>query len=97
MFQLYRLTVVPFRFDETRFQDPTEEQNRAFTPFGLGSRSCLGMNLAKMELRIGAALFFREFRGCHTTEDMTDNDMTVVTRFFAYPKSQKCNITLPRN
>jgi cytochrome P450 len=36
----------------------TAQQKAAYMPFGGGSRVCIGLHLAWMELRFGAALFF---------------------------------------
>ncbi|KAK1640660.1 cytochrome P450 [Colletotrichum phormii] len=56
----------PLRFDETRFRDQsklTPNQKRLFSPWGAGSRICLGVELARMELRLAVAVLFRECRG----------------------------------
>jgi len=81
-------------FDETRFEHPTEKQRRVAQPFGLGSRSCIGIHLAKMEMRLATALFFRECRGAMISKDMSEDMMTQLMKFFTYAKGNKCNITL---
>ena len=62
-------------------------------PFGIGSRSCIGIPLAKMELRLATALFFRELRGARISKDMTDDMMEPIMKFFTFPRGNRCNIT----
>jgi cytochrome P450 len=82
------------RFDETRFLNATAQVKAANVPFGIGSRSCLAPTLAKMELRLAAAVFFRECRGATLAPDMTDDDMTQRILFFVFPKGKRCDIVL---
>ncbi|TQN69385.1 putative sterigmatocystin biosynthesis P450 monooxygenase [Colletotrichum shisoi] len=71
-------TVETQAFDETRFLDPgrmTRKQKLLFSPWGAGSRICLGVELAKMELRLGAAVLFRRCGGLRPAPGMTDGMM----------------------
>lgn len=68
---------------------------RAFTPFGTGSRSCIGVNLAWMELRLAAALFFRECRGAMMADATTERDMGQKMQFILMPVGGRCEIKLP--
>ncbi|KAK0617757.1 cytochrome P450 [Immersiella caudata] len=81
-------------FDETRFEHATDKQRRVAQPFGIGTRSCIGIHLAKMELRLATALFFRECKGIKISKDMTEDMMVQRMKFFTYPKANRCNITL---
>ena len=72
----------------------TPAQKAAMGPFGAGSRICIGMHLAWMELRLGAALFFRECRGVRLGEEMTDEMMEMENHFLIAPKARKCIVKL---
>ncbi|KAM0419156.1 hypothetical protein ACHAPD_002707 [Fusarium lateritium] len=85
------------RFDGYRFMDKskvTTVQKSALSPFGAGSRICIGMHLAYMELRLGAALFFRECRGAKLGVEMTDDMMAMENHFLIAPKAHKCIVKL---
>ncbi|KAF4337593.1 cytochrome p450 3a17 [Fusarium beomiforme] len=83
------------RFDGYRFMDKsklTAAQKTALSPFGAGSRICIGLHLAWMELRLGAALFFRECRGARLGPDMTDEVMEMENQFLIAPKGHNGGI-----
>lgn len=61
----------------------------------MGSRVCLGIHLARMELRLATALFFRECRGARLSADTTDAVMEMEHHFLVAPKGHFCNVTLP--
>jgi cytochrome P450 len=85
------------RFDGYRFMDKskvTAAQKAALSPFGAGSRICIGMHLAYTELRLGAALFFRECRGVRLGPDMTDDMMEMENHFLIAPKAHRCIVKL---
>lgn len=52
------------------------------------------MHLARMELRLATALFFRTFPTAQlsTKEDMTEDDMTMKAFFLMAPKGHRCLI-----
>ncbi|GKT61678.1 cytochrome P450 [Colletotrichum tofieldiae] len=87
----------PLRFDETRFLDPsklTQKQKLLFSPWGAGSRICLGVELAKMELRLGVAVLFRKCSGLRLAPGMTDRMMQMENYFLVSPVGHKCEVTL---
>lgn len=95
-FQRFYTDVMP-RFDGYRFIDKskvTPAQKGALSPFGAGSRICIGMHLAWMELRLGTALFFRECRGIQLASDMTDDMMELENHFLVAPKAHRCSVRL---
>jgi cytochrome P450 len=55
----------PQRFDPDRFAPPREEDHRTpygFVPFGGGSRICIGMNFALIEIKALAAYVLRHYQ-----------------------------------
>lgn len=86
------------RFDGDRFIDKTKlsaHQKAAYMPFGAGSRACLGIHLAYMELRLATALFFRECRGARLSSVMRDDMMEFDNRFLIAPQGHCCYVQLP--
>ncbi|ETN70584.1 unspecific monooxygenase [Necator americanus] len=51
-------------FRPERFQTLTNEQLRAFMPFGLGPRQCVGMRFALMEMKLTLCLFLSKYKLC---------------------------------
>ncbi|KAF4778325.1 TRI11 [Colletotrichum scovillei] len=88
----------PLRFDETRFMDQsklTADQKLLFSPWGAGSRICLGVELARMELRLAVAVLFRECRDLKMAPEMTDKMMEMENFFMISPVGHKCEVSLP--
>ncbi|KAF8859444.1 cytochrome P450 monooxygenase [Acephala macrosclerotiorum] len=87
----------PDRFDPTRFLHPETLPPNALTalhPFGTGSRICLGIHLARTELRLATALFFRECVGARLAGSTTDESMEMENFFLIQPKAHRCEIVL---
>jgi cytochrome P450 len=85
-------------FDESRFLEPenrTKAQKLVFSPFGAGSRICLGLHLARTELRLATAVFFRNCRGAKLSASMTDDMMEMENFFLVAPKAHVCKVVLP--
>ncbi|KAI5922634.1 cytochrome P450 [Camillea tinctor] len=84
----------PDRFNPSRWDKPTKGMKDVFMPFGGGSRICIGMHLAFIEIRLGIARFFREFpqSKVSTLEDMNDKEMKQLLFFISGPKSHRCLI-----
>lgn len=55
---------------------------------------CLGLHLARLELRLASARFFRAFPNAKVSalEGMCDGDMEQITYFLAPPKGKRCLI-----
>ncbi|KAE8396324.1 cytochrome P450 [Aspergillus alliaceus] len=82
----------PERFEPSRWASPTKEMKDAFMPFGAGSRNCIGLHLAKIELRLATGYFFRYFPNARLSSkfDFNDNDMEQMLFFLMSPKGKRC-------
>lgn len=69
-------------------------QKAAFMPYGGGTRICIGMHLAYMELRLATALFFRECKGARLSARTTEDVMAMAETFLIAPKGHFCNVVL---
>jgi len=52
----------PFKFQPSRWLDPSEAAKRAFFPYALGKRNCVGQPLANAELYSALPHFIRHFK-----------------------------------
>jgi len=68
----------------------------AFHPFGAGARSCIGIHLARMELRYAVAFFFRDCKGIRLAKSTTPESMEFENFFLIAPKAHRCEITFGR-
>ena len=64
-------------------------RNQAFTPFSVGSRQCIGSNLAELELTLAASAFFLRFDGEIDWSRMKCSDMEMHDTFAGSPISGK--------
>lgn len=89
--------VQPDTFDPSRFlgeKGKKEAGNAAFHPFGAGSRICLGLHLAQMELRLATSEFFRDFKNARLAARTTEQSMEMENFFLIAPKSHRCEVIL---
>ena len=71
------------------------ENEKALTcAFGAGSRVCLGLHLAYMEMRHAVAGFFRECAGAKLAASATEDCMFMEHYFLIVPKGRRCEVTL---
>lgn len=87
----------PDKFDPQRWLSAPNEQleamqNRIFV-WGKGQRSCLGKQLAMMELRMATAALMKNFR-IELGSETTDDDMEMTDHFTLIAKGQKCILKL---
>lgn len=85
------------RYDPSRWLDGKEQSAAAkstFCAFGAGAYSCLGINLAWMELRYATAFLFRECRGMRIAPSMSADCMDLENYFVIVPKGHTCEVTL---
>ncbi|GKZ66542.1 hypothetical protein AnigIFM50267_000406 [Aspergillus niger] len=87
----------PETFDATRWLgghgNGSDVAKQALSPFGYGTRICLGVHLAWMELRLAATEFFRECRGVRLASDTTRESMKPENYFLIAPSGHRCDIT----
>ncbi|KAI8660037.1 hypothetical protein NCS56_01222300 [Fusarium sp. Ph1] len=76
---------IPERWLES---DTADLRRGSWTPFSMGSRKCIGINLAQMELTKMAAAFFLRFGGS-VDRSMTEEDMRMYDTFNAGPAGAK--------
>ncbi|KAM7216531.1 Cytochrome P450 [Rhypophila decipiens] len=86
----------PFKFDPDRWTEGRANKlmKDASLAWGGGSRICIGMHLAKTEIRLTTALFFRTFPKAtvSTAEGMSDKDMEIHDHFLLALKGGRCHI-----
>ncbi|KAK4862890.1 hypothetical protein LT330_003023 [Penicillium expansum] len=84
----------PYTFNPERWENPTKEMKDISIPFGGGSRICIGLHLARIELRLASVLFFREFPNAQRSEKegMSEKDMEMQSFFLMAPKGHRCLI-----
>src|SRR3569833_568688 len=78
--------VSPLRFDHSRWlpdSNLSEQAKMSFNPFGYGARQCLGIHLGRIEMRLAAAMFFRECAGARLAPSATPESMDVMDSFIA--------------
>ncbi|KAJ5646046.1 hypothetical protein N7490_002418 [Penicillium lividum] len=82
----------PNLFHPERWENPSKDMKEASIPFGGGSRICIGIHLARMELRLATALFFRRFPRARISsqEGMSGDDMTMKAFFLMAPQGHRC-------
>lgn len=88
----------PAEFDPSRWLPKdcvTEAMNEMFMPYSKGTRACIGLNLANMELRIATAALLKFFR-VRLAEGPRADDMEMVDHFIIAPKGRKCNLVFER-
>ena len=83
------LTFNPDRWAEERV---TKEMRDAIMAWGAGSRGCLGIHLAEMEIRFAAVAFLRECKGAKVLS--TEAEMEYWDFFMVSAKGGKCEITM---
>ncbi|GME35543.1 Cytochrome P450 [Neofusicoccum parvum] len=87
----------PEEFDANRWLPGAEMSvaaKMAFKPFGGGSRVCLGLHIAEMELRYASAMFFWRYSKARLAPGTTEASMVPVYFFIINPKMHQCRVVL---
>ncbi|OJZ80146.1 hypothetical protein ASPFODRAFT_53879 [Aspergillus luchuensis CBS 106.47] len=84
----------PDKFIPERWLDKQQHPKAIFAPFGGGSRTCIGLHMAQMELRFATALLFRECAGIKLAPSTTPESMEIVQYSLIAPKGRKCEVVL---
>ena len=69
------------------------DMNAALTPFSVGTRNCIGQNLARADLFLVTSKIFRKLRVCLSSQ-MTEDDMEMQDRFAVHPKAGRLLLDL---
>jgi cytochrome P450 len=69
--------------------------NELFMPFSKGSRACLGINLAYMELKVTVATLQGRYQ-VGLAPDMQAHDMDMRDHFLIFPRGGKCNLVFEK-
>ncbi|CAI6332173.1 unnamed protein product [Periconia digitata] len=90
------LTFNPYRWLPGEDGSPAEalsaDAKIAFHPFGVGQRSCVGIHLARMEMRYAVAFMFRECKGLKLAPSTTPETMEFENFFLITPKGHRCDV-----
>lgn len=66
----------------------------ALHAFGAGTRTCVGIHLARMEMWLALALFFRKCKGARVASSQNEEGMEMRNFFLIEPKGKKCMISM---
>ncbi|KAK6347376.1 hypothetical protein TWF718_005215 [Orbilia javanica] len=87
----------PLLFNPGRWSCATKDMEAAILAFGGASRICVGQNLAKMILRLLAAVLLKECPYVDLAESCTDESMQFAPRLFVATKGGKCELQNTKN
>ena len=89
---------LPFAFEPARWLNTmnrggTPEMKEAYMPFSRGSRMCIGIHLATMELKMILATIVCKWE-LSVGERTTDDTMSITDHFVMMPKGGFCELYL---
>lgn len=80
----------PNTFNPERWLAATPQMEEAFMPFGAGSRICIGLHLARLEIMLACAAFFLAFPSAAVSEKTSEKDMAMENYFLIAPRAHAC-------
>lgn len=81
----------PDAFLPERWTNTHPDMKLNFMPFSAGSRACLGINLAWMELKVITAALVMNY-GVRLAPGTTEQSMAMIDHFLAAPVAGKCEL-----
>lgn len=81
----------PDNFQPERWLNTSNDMKLNFMPFSAGSRACLGINLAWMELKVITAALVKNY-SVQLAPNTTDESMSMIDHFLAAPIAGKCDL-----
>ncbi len=86
----------PEEFIPERWLEETELMRRHFMPFGLGSRVCMGMHIAYLEIRLTLATLLRQYE-LRMLPGQDPREMELKDFWLVFPKGKKLELeVVPR-
>ena len=82
----------PLRFEPDRWTSATPTMHEHMMIFGGAARTCVGQNIARLEILHAVTQFFREFPSVKLAKETTSESMEMVDYFAIKPKSERCVI-----
>ncbi|ROW03868.1 hypothetical protein VPNG_07307 [Cytospora leucostoma] len=95
-YSLHRDPVIfpqPHHFDPDRWLRGTPEMRKALSPWGFGSRICMGMHLAYIEFRLVIAAVVANFLVC-LPQGFDHDTMDMKNLWFVFPQGGKLDVDL---
>ncbi|KAI1373455.1 cytochrome P450 [Hypoxylon crocopeplum] len=83
----------PGAFDPDRWLHATPEMRKALSPWGFGSRICMGMHLAHVEFRLALAVLVGNFEVAFPAS-FDHNAMRMRNFWFAFPQGGKLDLVV---
>ncbi|KAI9682446.1 MAG: hypothetical protein M1829_000238 [Trizodia sp. TS-e1964] len=88
----------PFEYNPRRWLETdggTPEMKELFMPFSRGPRSCIGLHIAKMQIRMTLSMILHGWQ-ISVGPSTTDETMELREHFIIMPKSGQCNLVFTK-
>ncbi|UPK95717.1 hypothetical protein LCI18_006652 [Fusarium solani-melongenae] len=81
----------PWKFDPSRWLEPTPEMKTMWRPFSLGPRNCIGLHLAKMQIFVAAAALYLKY-DIRVDDSITEDMMDMEDRGILSPRGKELKV-----